>query len=80
MSEPDDIVDSWQFRTAMVGAVIAAVGVPVCLVGSHIGNKTLCGVGAPMMYVGDAVGIFGIAAVFLALGWDVMQGGRTPKR
>ena len=75
-----DFVDSWQFRTAMVGALLAAIGIPACFLGAHIGSETLCAMGVPMLYVGDAVGFFGIAAGVLTLGWNVMQDRRTRKR
>ena len=73
MSEHKDFVDSWQFRTAMVGAFVAAFGIPVCFLGAHIENGTLCAMGVPLLYVGDAVGFFGIAAGVLTLGWQFVQ-------
>ena len=73
MSENKDFVDSWQFRTAMVGALVAAFGIPVCFVGVHIESKTLCAMGMPLLYAGDALGFFGIAAGVATLGWNVMQ-------
>ena len=73
MSEPADFVDSWQFRTLMVGALIAAAGIVMCLLGNHLEHDALCMLGRIELYVGDAVGFFGIAAGTLTLGWHSIQ-------
>ena len=42
MHESDDFVDSWQFRTLMAGAFIAAFGIAVCLIGTYSRSESLC--------------------------------------
>ena len=73
MSELEDIVSTWQFRTVMGGAVIAGVGIAVCLLGSYIGNGTVCTAGRINLYLGDTVGFVGIAAGVLTLGWKWLE-------
>lgn len=73
MHEQKDFVDSWQFRTVMVGAATAALGIVICFVGICIRSETWCTVGVPLLYAGDAVGFFGIAAGTLTLGWSWMK-------
>ena len=73
MSEPADFVDSWQFRTLMAGAFIAAAGIVLCLLGNHVEHEGLCTLGLVNLYAGNGVGFFGIAAGVLTLGWHSIR-------
>jgi hypothetical protein len=70
MYEPKDFVDSWQFRTLMVGSFVAAFGIVVCVLGVYTARETLCTLGVPTLYVGVSIGVFGIGAGVLTLGWN----------
>jgi len=80
MPEYQDFVDSWQFRTAMVGAFIAALGIASCLLGFRLESSALCSTSLPLIYAGDAVGFFGVAAGVVTLGWSFMQRRRARDR
>ena len=72
MYERNDFADSWQFRTALAGAFVAAFGAAACLLGFHMESGALCSVSLPMIYAGDAVGFFGVAAGVVALAGHLM--------
>jgi hypothetical protein len=73
MSEVQDAGSCWAFRTLMVGACLAAVGVVACLLGNSIESHVLCLVGRVNVYAGEAMGAFAIVAGILTLGWWIAQ-------
>jgi hypothetical protein len=75
-----DFVDSWQFRTALVGGFIAAVGVLLCFFGLASADGSLCALGEISAVAGNAAGVFGLAACATAFGWKWLQRRRARNR
>ena len=69
MSEAKDFVDSWQFRTALVGSFVAVIGAVLCFFGLENYDGVLCSLGKAHLIAGDVAGIFGIGACVVMFGW-----------